>query len=113
MLTEEEAKAQDPRLAKFVQILRLAKEHNASDFSISYEESEYRVRCKKVLLDDIAKNSEIIDEEDFEGYLIAVYFFECTVHPYNFSSIIQKYIWQFEFSKNLSLNLSILCRKAN
>lgn len=57
---------------------KLPKEHNASDFSISYEESEYRVRCKKVLLDDIAKNSEIIDEEDFEGYLIAVYFFDET-----------------------------------
>lgn len=35
MLTEEEAKAQDPRLAKFVQILRLAKEHNASDIHLA------------------------------------------------------------------------------
>ncbi|WP_035767260.1 DHH family phosphoesterase [Butyrivibrio sp. NC2002] len=45
---------------------------------ITYEEGAYVLRMKRISLDEMAMNSDIIDAESYEGYLIAVYLFDET-----------------------------------
>ncbi len=45
---------------------------------ITFEEGSYVLRMKRISLDEMANNSDIIDADSYQGYLIAVYLFDET-----------------------------------
>lgn len=49
-----------------------------TQYELKYEGNEYIAKFKKVSLHDMAMNSDIIDAEEYDGYLIAVYIFDET-----------------------------------
>lgn len=57
---------------------KLPGETDATEVEISFEGSEYLVKCRKVSLKEMAENSDIISPEGYDGYLIAVYLFDET-----------------------------------
>lgn len=61
-----------------VNIDKILGEEDSGETSISYEGGEYRVKVRRVPLEGIAQNSDIIDADEYAGYLIAVYMFDET-----------------------------------
>lgn len=57
---------------------KLPGEEEETRAELTYEDSEYDVRMKKISLKEMAKNSDMIEAEDYDGYLIAVYLFDET-----------------------------------
>ncbi len=49
-----------------------------AEFNLEYEGCNYAARLKKISLKEMAQNSDIIDAEGYDGYLIAVYLFDET-----------------------------------
>ncbi|MBQ6888716.1 MAG: DHH family phosphoesterase [Lachnospiraceae bacterium] len=49
-----------------------------TEFEIDYEGNNYMARLKKISLREMAINSDIIEAEGYEGYLIAMYLFDET-----------------------------------
>ena len=49
-----------------------------AQYELHYEECEYLAKFRKISLREMAKHSDIIDIEGYEGYLIAVYLFDET-----------------------------------
>lgn len=49
-----------------------------TEFEIDYESSNYIAKLKKISLKEMAVNSDIIDANGYEGYLIAMYLFDET-----------------------------------
>ena len=47
-------------------------------YDVTYDESSYVLKMKRISLDEMATNSDIIDAEGYEGFLIAVYLFDET-----------------------------------
>ena len=45
---------------------------------LSYETGFYTLKMKRISLDEMAANSDIIEAESYEGYLIALYLFDET-----------------------------------
>lgn len=48
------------------------------ELSVSFEDSDYVAKMKKISLKEMAFNSDIIEEKDYDGYLIALYLFDET-----------------------------------
>ncbi|MBR1852971.1 MAG: DHH family phosphoesterase [Lachnospiraceae bacterium] len=49
-----------------------------AQYDLVFEENEYSARLKTILLDEMAEHSDIIDAEEYEGYLVAMYLFDQT-----------------------------------
>ncbi|MCM1045586.1 MAG: DHH family phosphoesterase [Candidatus Gastranaerophilales bacterium] len=49
-----------------------------AQYELEYENCEYVVKFRKISLKDMAANSDIIDAEGYNGYLIAMYLFDET-----------------------------------
>ncbi len=49
-----------------------------AQYDLQYEENEYVVKLKKIPLKEMAEHSSMIDAEDYNGFLIAVYLFDET-----------------------------------
>ncbi len=49
-----------------------------TEFEIDYEDSNYIAKLKKISLKEMAVNSDIIDANGYDGYLIAMYLFDET-----------------------------------
>lgn len=49
-----------------------------AQYEMEYEGNEYVAKFRKISLDEIAENSKMIDAQDYNGYLIAVYLFDET-----------------------------------
>ena len=49
-----------------------------TEFELDYEESNYIARLKKISLKEMAINSDIIEADGYDGYLIAMYLFDET-----------------------------------
>lgn len=49
-----------------------------AQYELEYENCEYVVKFRKISLKDMASNSDIIDAEGYNGYLIAMYLFDET-----------------------------------
>jgi len=49
-----------------------------TEFEIDYESSNFIARFKKISLEEMAVNSDIIDADGYDGYLIAMYLFDET-----------------------------------
>ncbi len=57
---------------------KLPGEADEVEFSVSFEDSDYVAKLKKISLRDMEEGSDIIEVEDYEGYLIALYLFDET-----------------------------------
>ena len=58
---------------------RLPGEIDETSLAISYEDRDFQAKCHKVSLKDMVQNSDILmEDENYEGYLIAVYLFDET-----------------------------------
>lgn len=57
---------------------KLPGEVDEVELSVSYENSDYVAKMKKISLKEMAQNSDIIEDKDYEGYLIAIYLFDET-----------------------------------
>ena len=57
---------------------KLPIENASCELKISYQERDYRVRMKRVAIDELLETSEIVDAEKENSYLIAVYLFDET-----------------------------------
>lgn len=49
-----------------------------AEFHISLEHADYRVELQKVMMDHIAETVSILEADDYEGYLLAIYLFDET-----------------------------------
>lgn len=57
---------------------KLPGEADEVEFGIGFENSDYVAKLKKISLKDMEENSDIVDLEDYGGYLIALYLFDET-----------------------------------
>lgn len=51
---------------------------NEAKYELSYEDREYEIFFRKISLKEMAENSDMLDAEDYNGFLIAVYLFDKT-----------------------------------
>ncbi|MCQ2519675.1 MAG: DHH family phosphoesterase [Lachnospiraceae bacterium] len=51
---------------------------NENEFELNYNYGEYLCKLKKVSVKEMAENSNLIETENYEGYLIALYLFDNT-----------------------------------
>ncbi len=49
-----------------------------TELDVDFEGRDFHVKARKISLREMALNSDIIEAEDYDGYLIAVYFFDET-----------------------------------
>ena len=61
-----------------VNVHKLLAEEDEASVSISLETGEYTAKIKKISLKEMARNSDIISPEGYDGYLIAFYLFDET-----------------------------------
>lgn len=57
---------------------KLPGEADETEMELSYEGSEFSVKMKKISMRDMATNSEIFQEPNYKGYLIALYLYDET-----------------------------------
>lgn len=57
---------------------KLPGELDMVELDIDHEESSYHVKMRKISLEEMAANSDIIQGQDYDGYLIAFYLFDET-----------------------------------
>lgn len=53
-------------------------EKDETEFAFSFEERDFNAKCKKVGLKELALDSNIIESDDYNNYLIAMYLFDET-----------------------------------
>ena len=49
-----------------------------AEIDVSFEERDFHVRARKISLKEMAMNSDILEAENYDGYLIAIYLFDET-----------------------------------
>lgn len=49
-----------------------------AQYELHYEDSEFVIKFRKISLQEMAEHSDMIDDRDYNGYLIAVYLFDET-----------------------------------
>lgn len=57
---------------------KLPGEVDEVELSVSFEENDYVAKLKKIMLEEMAENSDIIEASGYDGYLIAVYLLDET-----------------------------------
>lgn len=57
---------------------RFPDEEEDVEMELEFEDSEFSVKMKKITLKDMAANSEIFQESNYKGYLIALYLYDET-----------------------------------
>ena len=57
---------------------RFPDEEEEAGMELEFEDSEFSVKMKKITLKDMASNSEIFQEPNYKGYLIALYLYDET-----------------------------------
>lgn len=65
-----------PTLTK--EVLPLEGEEDESTVHLTYDERDYRVDMRRVTLENLSDAASIIDTGEYEGHLVAVYFFDET-----------------------------------
>ena len=93
---------------------------------IDYENSNYMVHMKKIPLDEMAKNSDIIDATGYNSYLIALYLFDDTavrlaIQEVDDQSVVIGFIYMDNYEEALdsvedvrrSLLIALIDRKVN
>ena len=49
-----------------------------TEMDVDFEGRDFHVKARKISLREMALNSDIIEAEDYDGYLVAIYFFDDT-----------------------------------
>lgn len=49
-----------------------------AQYELQFEDADYVIKFRKISLQEMAQNSNMIDDEDYDGYLIAVYMYDET-----------------------------------
>ena len=49
-----------------------------TEIKLVFEESNYMAKMRRLSIDEMVRSSEVLDEKDYEGYLIAIYLFDET-----------------------------------
>ena len=49
-----------------------------TEIKLVFEESNYLAKMRRLSIDEMVRSSEVLDEKDYEGYLIAIYLFDET-----------------------------------
>ncbi len=93
---------------------------------IDYESNNYMVHMKKIPLDEMAKNSDIIDATGYNSYLIALYLFDDTavrlaIQEVDDQSVVFGFIYMDNYEEALdsvedvrrSLLIALIDRKVN
>ena len=57
---------------------KLPDEMEMAELDITFEDSNYIAKMRRISLDEMVSNSDIIEGEDYKGYLIAFYLFDET-----------------------------------
>ncbi|MBR3634830.1 MAG: DHH family phosphoesterase [Lachnospiraceae bacterium] len=57
---------------------KLNGEEDYGEFPVSYENGEYLARFRRIALDGMIKHSDLVDSDDYEGYMTALYLFDET-----------------------------------
>lgn len=97
-----------------------------TEFELSFEEHEYTVKLKKISVQEVLDNSDIIQNDGFEGYLIAGYLFDETalklaLKENDSQSLVIGYIYLDNYDEALasveevrrSLLIALIDRKIN
>ena len=53
-------------------------EEDSVELELRYDEKDYHVQLKKISLREMALNSDVMESENYDGYLIAIYLFDQT-----------------------------------
>lgn len=57
---------------------KLPSESDEAEIKINFEEKIYKVNLKKISVQELTENSDLIEDDNLEGYLIAMYLFDTT-----------------------------------
>ncbi len=57
---------------------KLPNESDEAEIKITFEEKIYKANFKKIPIQELTENSDLIEDSDLEGYLIAMYLFDTT-----------------------------------
>ena len=104
---------------------KLEFEHE-TQFDLEFEEREYVVKLKKISIQQVLDNSDIVQNDEFEGYLIAGYLFDETelktaIRENDSQSLVVGYIYLDNYDEALtsveevrrSLLTALIDRKIN
>ncbi len=57
---------------------KLLNEGEKNAIHVEYEGREFNAKCRRISLEGLASHSELLDAEDYGGFMVAVYFFDET-----------------------------------
>lgn len=99
---------------------------NQTEFELAFEEHEYLMKLKKISIQEVLDNSDVLQNDDYEGYLIAGYLFDETALKFalkenDSQSIVVGYIYLDNYDEALasveevrrSLLIALIDRKIN
>ncbi len=97
-----------------------------TEFELAFEDHEYLMKLKKISIQEVLDNSDIFQNDDYEGYLIAGYLFDETalklaLREIDSQSIVVGYIYLDNYDEALasveevrrSLLIALIDRKIN
>lgn len=99
---------------------------NQTEFELAFEEHEYLMKLKKISIQEVLDNSDVLQNDDYEGYLLAGYLFDETalkiaLRENDSQSIVVGYIYLDNYDEALasveevrrSLLIALIDRKIN
>ncbi len=97
-----------------------------TEFELNFEEHEYVMKLKKISIQEVLDNSDVLQNDDFEGYLLAGYLFDETdlktaLRENDSQSLVVGYIYLDNYDEALasveevrrSLLIALIDRKIN
>lgn len=99
---------------------------DAAEFEISFEEKEYKLKMKRISVQEVLDNSDVLENDEYNGYLIAAYFFDETalktaLRQIDSQSLVVGFIYLDNYDEALesvedvrrSLLIALIDRKVN
>ena len=99
---------------------------DAAEFEISFEEKEYTLKMKRISVQEVLDNSDVLENDEYNGYLIAAYFFDETalktaLRQIDSQSLVVGFIYLDNYDEALesvedvrrSLLIALIDRKVN
>ena len=99
---------------------------DAAEFEISFEEKEYTLKMKRISVQEVLDNSDVLENDEYNGYLIAAYFFDETalktaLRQIDSQSLVAGFIYLDNYDEALesvedvrrSLLIALIDRKVN
>lgn len=101
-------------------------EEDEAQYELTFENRDYTMKLKKVSIQDVLDNSDVLQSDSFEGYLIAAYLFDDTdlknaIRKNDSQSLVIGYIYLDNYDEALesveevrrSLLIALIDRKIN